>query len=74
MIHDNNELISRVIVEIPRMTLTEGKYNVSITLVKKNYATYDSIENVASVTVESSLLNVGKYLGYSFFDSIWTIK
>ena len=74
VIHDNNELISRVIVEIPRMTLTEGKYNVSITLVKKNYATYDSIENVASVTVESSLLNVGKYLGYSFFDSIWTIK
>ena len=75
VVHTNNgKQVSIILVEIPRMVLTEGKYNVSITLVKKNYATFDSIENVASVTVESSLLNVGKYLGYSFFDSIWTIK
>ena len=66
--------ISKVIVEIPSMVLTEGKYNVSLTLVKKNYATYDSIENVAAVTVEPSLLNVGKYLGHTYFDSIWTIE
>ena len=75
VIHDkNNKHIKRIIVEIPRMVLTEGKYNVSLTLVKKNLATFDSIDNVASVTVEAALLNVGKYLGHTFFDSIWTIE
>ncbi len=71
---NNNKPASKFIVEISRMVLTEGKYNVSLTLVKKNFTTFVSLENVASIRVESSLLNVGKYLGYSFFDSLWTIK
>ncbi len=48
VIHDNNSKnISKILVEIPCMILTEGKYSISLTLVKKNYATFDSIENVA---------------------------